>query len=94
MDFSGDWSDFSISETEMTVVLNLVSGLPFNGTVSRLALYPGGISGSPLDFTFDQLAAIPEPASRHLLLIGVAMLALLFFKRRCCVTKIKSVPTS
>lgn len=78
LDFRGSWSDFTLSGTPMTIVLNLVSPATFNGNIAYVGLDGGG-NDTLLDFTFDQLAAVPEPAAWGLVM--TALLLLGFGKR-------------
>jgi len=75
IDFRGNWSDFTLTGTSMTVVLNLVNPASFNGTIAYVGLDGGG-SDATLDFTFDQLSAIPEPVVGGLVATALLLLGL------------------
>lgn len=81
IDFHGDWSSFSISGASMTGIVDLVSPGAFNGSVVGIAFYTGS-SVTAVDFTFDQLAAVPEATAWHLLVVASAVLLLLGKVRR------------
>lgn len=81
LDFDGAWTDFTLNGFEMTVILNLANTASFNGNVTTITLFNGGTSGEPLDFTFNRLAAVPEPSSLMLSGMSLLLLSVVLFPR-------------
>lgn len=63
----------------MTVVLNLDTPGTFNGIVSTIEFLTGGDDGAQIEFTFNRLAAVPEPSS--FILLGMGLILAITWKR-------------
>lgn len=78
--YEANWSDFVLNASSVSE-MQFVSNNGFNGTAVRLALATGG-DGAALSVTFDNLSAIPEPATWAAMLGGVALFMVVGRRRR------------